>query len=158
MILLLRYSGIRISDAAVVARDRLQGDKLSLRTIKTGSNVWCPLPPKAVQALNESPSDDSKYFFWNGSCHPTSAVKIWERTFQRVFELANIPGHKAFVHNFRHSFATDLLTQGIPIEDIAALLGNSVRIVEKHYAHLVKSRRAAIEQRVRTLWGREGAA
>jgi hypothetical protein len=45
-----------------------------------------------------------------------------------------------------------LLTRGIPIEDVAALLGNSVKIVEKHYAHLVKARRERIEQRVRELW------
>lgn len=83
---------------------------------------------------------------------------MWERTFQRVYELADIPEHKGFVHNFRHSFATDLLTRGIPLEDVAALLGHSVRIVEKHYAHLVKARRDAIEQRVRTLWDKEGAA
>jgi len=158
MILLLRYSGIRISDAAVLARERLDHDKLSLRTIKTGSQVWCPLPPIAVQALKESPSDDLRYFFWNGRCDPKSAVKIWERTFQRVYQLARIPQHKAFVHNFRHSFATDLLTRGIPIEDVAVLLGNSGRIVEKHYAHLVKSRRDAIERRVRTLWNTEGTA
>ena len=112
----------------------------------------------AVQALSESPSDNPQYFFWNGNCDPKSAVKVWERTFQRVYELADIPEHKAFVHYFRHSFATDLLTKGIPIEDVAALLGNSIRIVEKHYSHLVKSRRDAIEQRVRTLWGKEGAA
>lgn len=62
MILLLRFSGIRISDAAVLARDRLQGDKLSVRTIKTGAIVWCPLPPQAVAALNDSPSDDPKFF------------------------------------------------------------------------------------------------
>jgi site-specific recombinase XerD len=158
MILLLRYSGLRISDAAVLARNRLHDDKLLIRTIKTRSVVWCPLPPQVVQALAESPSDDSRYFFWNGSCLPTSTVKIWERTFERVFELAQIPEHKAFVHNFRHTFATDLLTRGIPIEDVAALLGNTVQVVERHYAHFVKARRDAIEQRVRTLWSAEGAA
>jgi len=152
MILLLRYSGMRISDAAVLARERLRDDSLCLRTLKTGTMVWCPLPKQAVLALEASPSDDPKYFFWNGGCRPTSAVKIWETTFQRVFELAEIPEHKAFIHNFRHSFATDLLTRGIPIEDVAALLGNSVKIVEKHYAHLVKSRRERLEQRVRALW------
>ena len=158
MILLLRYSGLRISDAAVLAREQLQRDKISLRTIKTGSMVWCPLPPHAVSALNESPSDDERYFFWNGSCRPDSAVKVWERTFQRVFELAEIPEHKAFVHNFRHTFATDLLTEGIPIEDVATLLGNSVQVVQKHYAHLVKARRDRLEQRVRTLWASEPPA
>src|SRR5205809_1599934 len=141
MILLLRYSGLRISDAAVLERVRLSGDTLFLYTQKTGTPVWVPLPPPVVEALKRSPSDHAKYFFWNGRCLPTSAVKIWERTFQRVFELADVPRHKAFIHNFRHSFATDLLTRGIPIQDVAALLGNSVKVVEKHYLHLVKSRR-----------------
>jgi integrase/recombinase XerD len=68
MILLLRYSGIRISDAAVLARARLHGDKLSLRTIKTGREVWCPLPPDAVKALEQSVSDNDDFFFWNGRC------------------------------------------------------------------------------------------
>src|SRR5581483_9452626 len=63
MILLLRYSGIRISDAAVLPREKLQGDKLSVRTIKTGSIVWCPLPQKAIDALKDSPSDNPKFFF-----------------------------------------------------------------------------------------------
>lgn len=149
MILLLRYSGLRISDASVLPRETLDGDKLSLRTIKTGKEVWCPLPPATVEALKESPTDNPKYFFWNGRCTPMSAVKIWERTFERVFELAEIPEQKRFLHNFRHSFATDLLARGIPIEDVAALLGNSVKIVEKHYSHLVKSRQIRLEERVR---------
>lgn len=152
MILLLRYSGLRISDAAVLSRQQLVGDKLSLRTIKTGSAVWCPLPTIAIEALNDCPSANPEYFFWNGRCLRTSAVKIWETTFVRVFQLADIPKRKAFIHNFRHSFATDLLARGIPIEDVAMLLGNSVRIVEKHYSHFVKARRERLEQRVRQLW------
>jgi integrase len=69
-----------------------------------------------------------------------------------VFELAEIPEETRFIHNFRHTFATDLLQRGIPIEDVAALLGNSVRIVERHYSHFVKARRDRLEERVRALW------
>lgn len=152
MILLLRYSGLRISDAAMLGRQQLVDDKVSLRTIKTGSAVWCPLPKIAVDALQDSPSDNPQYFFWNSRCLRTSAVKIWETTFTRVFELAGIPEEKAFIHNFRHTFATDLLARGVPIEDVAILLGNSVRIVEKHYSHFVLARRERLEQRVRQLW------
>ena len=32
----------------------------------------------------ESPSENEKYFFWNGRCLALSAVKIWERTFVRA--------------------------------------------------------------------------
>src|SRR5204863_9454995 len=68
MILLLRYSGLRISDAAVLERARLSGDKLFLYTQKTGTPVWVPLPHLVVEALKGSPSDNAKYLFWNGRC------------------------------------------------------------------------------------------
>jgi site-specific recombinase XerD len=53
MVLLLRYSGLRISDAAVLERARLADDKLFLYTQKTGTPVWVPLPPATVQALTD---------------------------------------------------------------------------------------------------------
>ena len=43
MILLLRYSGLRISDASTLERSRLKGTKLFLYTQKTGTPVWVPL-------------------------------------------------------------------------------------------------------------------
>ena len=33
----------------------------------------------------------------------------------------------------RHTFATDALNKGVPLQQVAAFLGNSMRIVEKHY-------------------------
>jgi integrase/recombinase XerD len=152
MIHTLRFTGMRISDASMLARKSLQGAALQFRTRKTGSTVWCPLPPEAVNALGASVSENSDYFFWNGRQSPQSAVKIWERTFARIFEMAEVPKDKRFLHLFRHTFATDLLTKGASLEDVATLLGNSIRVVEKHYAHLVLSRRNALEQRVRLLW------
>lgn len=151
MILLLRYSGLRISDAAVLERSRLAGDKLFLYTQKTGTPVWVPLPPKTVQALEKSPSGNDKYFFWNGTCLPTSAVKIWERTFERVFDLANIPD--GTLHRFRDTFAVELLLKGVPIEQVSILLGHSsLKITEKHYSPWVKARQEQLEAAVRKAW------
>jgi len=40
---------------------------------------------------------------------------------------------------FRHTFATDLLTRGIPIEDVSVLPGHkSVRITEAYYSHWIQ--------------------
>lgn len=152
MIYALRFTGMRISDASMLAKKSLQDGALQFRARKTGSTVWCPLPPNAVTALEESISEHDDYFFWNGRQSPLSAVKIWERTFARVFQLAEIPENKRFLHLFRHTFATDLLTKGGSLEDVATLLGNSVKVVEKHYSHLVLARRRALEERVRLLW------
>lgn len=151
MILLLRYSGLRISDAAVLERSRVSGDKLFLYTQKTGTPVWVPLPPKTVEALKNSPSDNAKYFFWNGRCQPKSAVKIWERTFERVFEKAHIP--QGTIHRFRDTFAVELLLKGVPIEQLSVLLGHSsLKVTEKHYAPWVKARQDQLEQSVRLAW------
>lgn len=63
MLLLLRYSGLRISDAATLERARVKGTKVFLYTQKTGTAVWVPLPQFVVEALNGSPSHDPRYFF-----------------------------------------------------------------------------------------------
>jgi integrase/recombinase XerD len=80
-----------------------------------------PLPPKSVETLNSSPSDNEKYFFRNGNCLPTSAVKIWERTFETVVEKAHVPG--GTIHRFRDTFAVERLLKGIPIEQCQCCSG-----------------------------------
>jgi integrase len=53
----------------------------------------------------------------------------------------------------RQTFATDLLSRGIPIEDVSVLLGHkSVRITEAYYSHWVRARRERLEERVREIW------
>ena len=63
---LLRYSGLRIRDAATLARDKLHENKLLLYTQKTGQPVWLPLPRKAAEELEEL-NTRGKYFFWSGT-------------------------------------------------------------------------------------------
>jgi integrase/recombinase XerD len=151
MALLLRYSGLRISDAAILERSRLDRDKLFVYTQKTGTPLWVPLPPKSVKALKQTPSDNPKYFFWNGRCSPISAVKIWERTFQRLFELAKVPG--GTLHRFRDTFAVELLLKGVALDQVSILLGHSsVKITEIHYAPWVKARQEQLEVAVRKAW------
>jgi len=42
-------------------------------------------------------------------------------------------------HSLRHTYASHLAMEGVPIKVIADLLGNNVLICEKHYAHLCPS-------------------
>jgi len=151
MILLLRYSGLRISDAATLERSRLNGTKLFLYTQKTGVPVWIPLPQHVVDALKESPSENDKNFFWNGRCLRTSAVKIWETTFRTVFEKAGV--EHAHIHRFRDTFAVRLLEKGVSIETISVLLGHSsLGITLKHYRPWVKSLQDKLEREVLSAW------
>ena len=64
------------ADAATLSRNRIQGDKLFLYTAKTGTPVYCPLPPFVMEALNAIP--ESTYFFWTGLSTPKTAAGIWQ--------------------------------------------------------------------------------
>jgi integrase/recombinase XerD len=152
LVLLLRYSGLRIRDAVTLPRNRVLGDKLFLFTAKTGTPVYCPLPPVVMNALNTIP--DSTYYFWTGLSKPKSAVGDWQRSLKRLFELGGVPD--AHAHRFRDTFSVELLLAGVPIERVSILLGHqSVRITEKHYAPWVKARQEQLEADVRRTWPEE---
>ena len=149
LVLTLRYSGMRIGDVVGLQKSHLKGDKLFLNTQKSGSKIYVPLPKTAVDAL-AAIETTGPHFFWTGKGLRKSGVADWQRAIRRLFEIAKVTGHP---HMFRHTFATDLLSRGIPIEDVSALLGHrSVKITEAYYSHWVKARRERLEERVRELW------
>jgi integrase/recombinase XerD len=87
--------------------------------------------------------------FWSGVGLPKSAVADWQRTLARLFKLVGLAGH---AHRFRDSFAVNLLQRGVSLENVAILLGNSIKVAEKHYAPWVASRQAALTESVRRAW------
>jgi len=151
MTLLLRYSGLRISDAATLERSRLTDGKVFLYTQKTGTPVRVPVPKAVSRALKECPNRNSRYFFWSGEGKRTSAVNVWQETFQGLFRKAGVPdGH---IHRFRHTFAVSLLRKGVSIEIVSVLLGHSsIRVTERHYAPWVQARQEQLEAAVRKAW------
>ena len=136
----MRYSGLRIRDAVTLPRNRIQGDKLFLFTAKTGTPVYCPLPPVVINALNAIP--ESAYFFWTGLSKPKSAVGDWQRSLKRLFKLGGVPD--AHAQRFRDTFSAELLLAGVPIERVSISLGHqSVRITEKQCTSHMASRETA---------------
>jgi integrase len=55
-------------------------------------------------------------------------------------------------HGLRHSFATAALKARVPVEVVAARLGNTVRMVQEIYAHVIPSDDAAAAQTVGDLF------
>jgi site-specific recombinase XerD len=51
LVLLLRYSGLRICDAAALEVDKISSDRLFLYTHKTDEPVYCKLPSFIITAL-----------------------------------------------------------------------------------------------------------
>ncbi len=149
-VLLLRYSGMRIGDAATLARDRIQDGKLFLYTAKTKTPVHMPLPKEVIEALAKL-YDTGKYYFWSGKGTIKAATSGMQRTLYRLFKLAGIKtGH---AHRFRDTFSVSLLESGVSLETVSILLGHSnSKITAKHYNPWVKSRQIALENEIQKAW------
>lgn len=154
MVLVMRFSGLRIRDVVTLRKDHIKHGKLFLRTAKTGTDVFCPLPPDALDAL-KAINANGEHYFWSGKSKPKSAVGDYQRALRTLFDNAKTP--RIHAHLFRHTFATELLTAGNSLETVAALLGHSsTKITEKSYSHWVKGRQEKLEEAVKNSWAQLG--
>ncbi len=150
-ILLLRYSGLRRTDAVSLSEERVKDGKVFIYTQKTGTPVWVPIPTFVVEAMEEVRR--GRYYFWTGNGGLKAATSSWDRAVRKLMKLAGVNGH---IHQLRDTFAVSLLLKGTPIEDVAILLGHSdPKVTWKHYAPFVKARQERLEERVRQTWGEE---
>ncbi len=155
LLLLLYYSGLAIRDAVTLQRDQVVDGKLFLRRTKTGTDVFCPLPQHAVVALERLPLRKGKYFFWSGDSKPKSVVSDYQRALHTIFKHAKV--ERAFPHLFRHTFITNMLTAGVPVETVAVLAGHSsTKVTQKTYSHWIKARQENLEAEVKKSWAQLG--
>jgi integrase/recombinase XerD len=154
LVLLLRYSGMRIGDTVTCSADRLTGDRLFLYTQKTGVPVNVKLPPFVVEALVTVPKVSTQYFFWTGEGKADTVAGNWRRTLRRLFKLAGIKG--GHPHRFRDTFAVELLMSGVPLERVSVLLGHtSIKVTKRHYAPWIRARQEQLEADLERSWARD---
>jgi integrase/recombinase XerD len=148
-IYILRYTGLRISDAAGLKVSNVRAGKVLLRTEKTGTLVWIPIPDFVVQVLEEVPRV-SNFYFQTGRAKAKTVRGGWDRSIRTILKLAKVDHGSA--HSFRSTLAVDLLNKGVAVEMVATILGNSPAVVIKHYAPYVASRQIALESAIRNIW------
>jgi len=154
LVLVLRYSGMRIGDVVRLTSDKIIGNKLFLYTQKSGVPVYAVLPDFVVCALDAIPRVTVTHFFWNGSDTLDGVVGSWQRRLRKLFRLAKVTGGHA--HRFRDTFAAELLLASVPIERVSILLGHqSVKVTEKYYAAWTDARQRQAEADLERAWARD---
>lgn len=147
-IAVLRWTGLRIRDVVQLKWTAISGGYITIRAHKNKKLVRLPVHQEIEDALSKLPTH-TEYIFWSGEGNPKSCVGDWQRTFRRLDKLAGVHIH---AHRWRHTFAAELLSQGVPVAQVAAILGNTSRIVEKHYSQFIEQRQRGINEAVMRVW------
>jgi integrase/recombinase XerD len=151
LVLLLRYTGMRIGDVVKLTTNRFKYNKLLLYTQKTGVPVYSVLPDFVASALASTQTINGAQLFWDGTGNLETIIGSWQRRLRKLFRLAQIENGHA--HRFRDTFASELLLAGVPLERVSILLGHqSVKITEKYYAAWTDSRQRQVEADLERAW------
>jgi integrase/recombinase XerD len=136
-------TGLACVDMVHLERKALMAAKHGLLTIerrKTGRKAT----PRIDNALREEllavMNGNPRYVFWNGNSLPGSATGLWQTDLRRLFDEAGLWIKGNLSHRFRDTAVDFWLGQGCSLTDIAAMLGDTVAIVERHYADLAGKR------------------
>jgi integrase/recombinase XerD len=162
----MRYSGLAIRDAVPLERDELQWDakKRVHRVVtsrqKTGVHVSVPIPPEVATELLGVLSGNNKYLFWNRGSFggnesqrrgrdgkETTAVTTMQTDLRNLFRSAGLylEDQHMVSHRLRDTFAVSMLSEGVPLEEVAKMLGNSIKVCERHYGKWVQSRQDRLD-------------
>jgi integrase/recombinase XerD len=182
LVLLLRYSGLRIGEAVSCSVDRLANGKIRLSTRKPGIYVHFRLPEFVVAELSTIPRRSNRHWFLTGKGKPQTAVTYWQgrlidlfkRTkvmeFARTNKVTRDEARRQLetkdgkfeecpARRFRDTFAVELLLAGVSLERVSILLGDTgIKITERHYAPWVRERQWRAEPNIERIWAQDPIA
>jgi integrase len=137
------YTGLRISDVATFdISKRLKGNDVFLRMHKTGKPLFTWIPDWLVARLRAREMVHGSLIFRCGvSENAKQLTDIWRnKRLKKVFALAGPFEEKPTPHRFRHTFVRILLEKGVPVPDVAELIGDTQEMVRRHYAKWIQGR------------------
>jgi site-specific recombinase XerD len=158
LILTMRWTGLRISDATVLKASAIRNGVLFLKTQKAKTDVQIPLPEELTTILDKMTPYSGGYLFWNR--RKEDASKETPRVnfgvlIKSVFKTAGIEETdvQLISHRFRNTFAVHLLTKGVPLETVSLMLGHdSIGTTADYYAAYAHSYMDRAERLVRKVW------
>ncbi|MFU8925340.1 tyrosine-type recombinase/integrase [Acinetobacter puyangensis] len=121
-LLSLTWDNVYINEKYFIIRNSLSKNK---------KTVYKPLNSASIYALLRL-KDHKKYVFYNKDTD--SNVKSFYRGWRCAVKRAEIG--EVRIHDLRHTFASFLIKQGVPLYHVSQLLGHSDTRITQRYAHL----------------------
>jgi site-specific recombinase XerD len=152
---LQRYSGLSLVDAVCLSKDELQRTSGEFRVAcdrqKTGTHVSNWIPTWLGQELLKVKNGNPEFFFWSGMTTPEDAPSYFQKLYRKVFKAAGVEGSS---HNFRHTYAVELLKSGVDIRTVSKALGHkSLQVTERFYAKWNRAQQDKMDDTLRTALG-----
>jgi integrase len=148
------YTGLRISDIVLFDIERLHGNEVYLRAKKNGGDVFTHIPDWLRDRLNaRAKRHGRRPFLIGGTKRLDTVIDAWRQRLGKVFDMADVGDERATPHRFRHTFARILLQRGVPVADVADLLGDDEKTVREHYARWVPERQARLTKILKEAFG-----
>ncbi|HZW93564.1 MAG TPA: hypothetical protein VFF64_11495 [Candidatus Eremiobacteraceae bacterium] len=133
-------TGLALRDTVQLERGDIKNGWLRIERQKTGRPVRQPLRPGLYDELLTVTNGNPKYVFWNGTSLPESATGLWQTDLRQLMQDAGVWIKGNLSHRFRDTAVDFWLSEGRSVEQVAAYLGDTVRIVERYYADLISER------------------
>ncbi len=162
---LMRWSGLAIRDAVTIERAAFQKNgegftKLFLHRAKTGHEVMATLKNEIVEQIMLGATANGKYLFIDALPETERGMNAlasrWSKMFSALGEVADIKNADGSDFHFgshclRHSFAAMCFMNGMPTEDVALLLGDSVQVVADSYSGFIHGRQERLTERMKAM-------
>ncbi len=131
-ILLLIYTGCRLSEILTLRWDYVTSHHLELPDSKTGRRR-IPLPREAYDILAKLPREDGNPFVILGDVEGQRLVNL-QKPWNRIRKRAGIPDVR--MHDLRHTYASVAMKDGIDPFTLKEILGHKNLTTTLRYAHL----------------------
>ena len=137
-------SGLRISEATNIRVEDIDSKNMRLfvRNGKGERERYTVLPEASLEMLREcyriyKPKHKEGYMFLNSEGNPLKVERL-RVYFRRYRKKAGIDD-RFIVHSLRHSFATKLVEEGVPLVQVKELLGHSCIRSTMTYVHVANN-------------------
>ena len=128
---LLLSSGVRVNELCELNRSQINLEDCSMIVFGKGAKerevYFNVKAQKALKDYLDNRQDSYPCLFKAAKCvGDNSDCRLTVNALERVIrEAGNAVGVKAHPHKFRRTFATNLLSKGVPLEQVKTLLGHS---------------------------------